>query len=286
MKGILWILWTPAILGQLCMDAAVGQGPSAATSASPGERLAEYVGRLDANRNGLLEPGEVPVRVHSMLERTAEEAGLDRSRPWPVDRLAEALKLRFGRPAAPGLTLGVPPSESPPPAAADGEGERFSRYATLLLRKYDANGDGLLQQVEWAVMPGNPRSLDSDGDSLVTAEELADRLNSARSRRPVAAPVAPAQPASSAPVRTSAGHARTVISWKESPTYAPPRHLPEGLPDWFMEKDTNGDGQVMMHEYADHWTESRAREFETYDPDGDGIITAKECLRAEEEKPQ
>jgi hypothetical protein len=57
--------------------------------------------------------------------------------------------------------------------------------------------------------------------------------------------------------------------------------LPKGLPSWFIEKDTNGDGQITMDEYTPVWTPDKAAEFDRYDLNHDGIITAEEVLKVE-----
>jgi hypothetical protein len=57
--------------------------------------------------------------------------------------------------------------------------------------------------------------------------------------------------------------------------------LPKGLPDWFLKADVNGEGQVTMAEFASDWTPDKLREFNRYDLNGDGIITAAECLKVE-----
>ncbi len=57
--------------------------------------------------------------------------------------------------------------------------------------------------------------------------------------------------------------------------------LPDGLPDWFREKDRDGDGQVMMSEFAREWTAEKAAEFDRLDLNHDGIITPSECLKAQ-----
>ncbi len=59
----------------------------------------------------------------------------------------------------------------------------------------------------------------------------------------------------------------------------PAERLPEGLPDWFLRLDSDGDGQIMMHEFATTWTDAKASEFSKYDLNGDGIITPEECLK-------
>ena len=60
--------------------------------------------------------------------------------------------------------------------------------------------------------------------------------------------------------------------------------LPKGLPDWFEEKDANGDGQITMAEFTSHWTPEKVAEFARYDLNHDGIITAAECLKVEAKK--
>jgi hypothetical protein len=61
----------------------------------------------------------------------------------------------------------------------------------------------------------------------------------------------------------------------------PEERLPKGLPDWFRTKDTNGDGQISMAEFATEWTPATEAEFARLDLNGDGFITPDECLRAE-----
>jgi len=58
--------------------------------------------------------------------------------------------------------------------------------------------------------------------------------------------------------------------------------LPKGIPDWFIEKDANHDGQVMMAEFATRWNEALVAEFIQFDRNHDGVVTPKECLAARE----
>jgi hypothetical protein len=58
--------------------------------------------------------------------------------------------------------------------------------------------------------------------------------------------------------------------------------LPEGLPEWYAQRDANGDGQVMMHEFAVSWSDRVVRDFQQFDLNRDGVITAAECVRATE----
>ena len=55
------------------------------------------------------------------------------------------------------------------------------------------------------------------------------------------------------------------------------------LPDWFKENDKNGDGQIMMAEYAKQWDAKMLDSFDKFDFDADGVITPQECLDAIDE---
>ena len=46
------------------------------------------------------------------------------------------------------------------------------RYASILIQRYDENGDGILQREEWENMPGAPQAIDLDGDGQITKDEL------------------------------------------------------------------------------------------------------------------
>ena len=61
----------------------------------------------------------------------------------------------------------------------------------------------------------------------------------------------------------------------------PAERLPDGLPGLFTSKDRDRDGQVTMAEFARTWTEETFAEFNRWDLNRDGWITASECLTAE-----
>ena len=52
------------------------------------------------------------------------------------------------------------------------------------------------------------------------------------------------------------------------------------MPEWFTRRDTNGDGQLSLSEFAPNPTQADLEEFARYDRNGDGFITAQECLDA------
>ena len=57
--------------------------------------------------------------------------------------------------------------------------------------------------------------------------------------------------------------------------------LVEGLPEWFYVLDRNRDQQVSMGEYTKEWTESKFKEFSSWDSNGDGLVTIPEVLQSE-----
>jgi hypothetical protein len=57
---------------------------------------------------------------------------------------------------------------------------------------------------------------------------------------------------------------------------APAAKYPANLPAWFSEYDTDGDGQVSLHEWMER--EADDREFWRYDLNGDGFITLEELI--------
>jgi hypothetical protein len=63
--------------------------------------------------------------------------------------------------------------------------------------------------------------------------------------------------------------------------HVPAQQLPEGLSLSFLGKDANGDGQVMMHEFASNWSDSEVERFNKYDRNADGVITPQEWVGAE-----
>ncbi len=75
--------------------------------------------------------------------------------------------------------------------------------------------------------------------------------------------------------------AATIAAAKGKRFLTPTERLPEGLPDWFIRADADGDGQVTMAEYSPVYTDAKAAEFAKYDLNGDGVITPQEVLQIE-----
>ena len=216
------------------------------------------------------------------------------------------------------------PSRLPPPA--DDEREKASRpkarrsepvrsevvplkvyrYAETLVCQYDRNGDGVLDAQEWQQMHGNPAPADTDGDGVITVEEMVQWIVKYGQNRRIRVAIPTigltgdsgadgGSPAKTGGVGKTGGSAEAAAadnpdaepdfaeledSRRQAKFYIPSKRLPAGLPAWFLARDEDGDGQLSLGEFASKPTPADLREFEQYDLNGDGLITPKECLRA------
>jgi len=186
---------------------------------------------------------------------------------------------------------------------------KILRYAQRLVQKYDRNGDGRLDKGEWSQMAGNPRVADLDRDQVITAAELAERV--AKYGRPrkirltpnlaggdVALPSfvsrataprnlkssdrpksTPSQAGETAAQGVLAGSPSAKGNRRQDKRFASRTPLPRTLPSWFRLRDANGDNQITMAEFVSDASQAQFDEFDAYDHNGDGVITAGECAR-------
>ncbi len=113
--------------------------------------------------------------------------------------------------------------------------------AETLMRRYDRNRNGGLDHNE-RENAGIPASADADRRGRVDRGELA--------------------------------------RWLVDRAGKSQKGLPQGLPEWFRERDANRDGQVAMAEFTDDWTDEKEAEFDRFDLNDDGFVTPGECLKA------
>ncbi|MCA9098347.1 MAG: hypothetical protein KDA36_08175, partial [Planctomycetaceae bacterium] len=66
---------------------------------------------------------------------------------------------------------------------------------------------------------------------------------------------------------------------RETQFYVRPSRLPEGLPDWFLQRDLDGDAQLTPAEFSPGALGSELSEFDRLDANSDGVVTAAECVR-------
>jgi len=276
------------------------------------------IDRLDRNGNGMLDLDEMEGPAQFMISRLQrEDPSIRTDRPIPISKFKEAFdRMRSGRGGEGGGERGgrgdagreemnaklaeamtaaplVPGFGGEAPVAAPVLGfgpsaEMMSVAVTAAdlkaaedqLARYDKNKDNFLAGDEitsrWT---GNPMDFDRNGDGRLSLNELAlraarlrvaqDEVNKAsnkgrqdgrqRDRRPAVVET---------PAPFNGRKSFATIS----------RRLPDGLPGWFAEKDKDGDQQVSMAEYSGTWSTELIAEFESFDLNGDGLITPQECL--------
>ena len=56
--------------------------------------------------------------------------------------------------------------------------------------------------------------------------------------------------------------------------------LSDVLPNWFFERDADGDRQIQMSEFATEWTDEELERFASIDTNGDGVIVPEEMANA------
>ncbi|HEY2826547.1 MAG TPA: EF-hand domain-containing protein [Pirellulales bacterium] len=185
------------------------------------------------------------------------------------------------------------------------EDAKIRSYAASMLKRYDKNNDGTLDKSEWSQMSGDPEKYDRNHDGKITLDELVDSLKNwnrpsedstatpskaasaaaatgtSAGRSASAGSNTSTSDAAGAPAGRSAGlSVRRGIPVDDGKHYRSPKdRLPEGLPEWFTQADSDGDGQISMHEYAEPLTDEKLAEFAKYDLNNDGFITPSEVLK-------
>jgi hypothetical protein len=152
--------------------------------------------------------------------------------------------------------------------------EYLARYARLHpLRKPDT---------AWQHLPRPPADLfrpvtSSEGDEKATGIENNGTPPHEQAKVAAAPVVSEASASDDKKARKTGGAAQRAA---ESPKkyYVAPSALPAGLPEWFHELDTDGDGQLTLSEFAPDGSPTRRRLFQRYDENGDGVITPDEVL--------
>lgn len=180
----------------------------------------------------------------------------------------------------------TPPASAPPPSvppvSGDPGDQRAREFAANILKRYDKNGNGVLEKDEWSGMRGDPNEIDRNKDGVITLDEMAERMLAFRRERGGGGPPGPPGTSGSPPTSTAstagAAGAATGAGKRVWKFLSPQDRLPAGLPDWFRAKDVDGDGQVSMKEYSADWSGSAIAGFQKYDTNNDGLITPEECL--------
>ena len=278
---------------------------------SSGDRSSRFEGFLrsmDANKNGIIEPNEVPEERRGMLRYMAGRMGLDPEKPIPLDQVRERMSSHdherdeergSGKsadepaPLVPGFgekqelarvpafgerveyaSLATSAAQS---ALSKVDPERASRirgFADSMFARYDRNQNGVLEKEEWE-SSRFAQGADRNNDGKVTKDELTAQMAEFSGRRSQESDRGSSDSNESGESGSGKSNGRKSYRFLKATEL-----LPDGLPDWFARNDVNGDGQVAMAEYSSFWSDSKAREFLRYDRNHDGMITPRECLDA------
>ena len=167
------------------------------TSGGASSGIASFLSRLDANRNGMIEPSEQG-RMRPMLERmAASNSRINLSRPISIKMLTSSMEqMRQSRstdrsrggsePELEPLVMGFDDYEEYEDLPGFGDDARLydiktdpadKREAERQIARYDANRNGVLEESEvrrgrWS---SDPWKNDRNGDKRLTASELAVR---------------------------------------------------------------------------------------------------------------
>ncbi len=266
---------------------------------------------FDANKDGVIDPSEVPEDRRRFLGFIGSRMGVDFSKAVVIDKLRDKVSEEFGgkkkkepEPLVPGfgvpqeegtvLAFGQRPAEATSAAGRSssrgGSGgeqdERAQGFAEMMMRRYDRDGNGVLERDkgEWEGVRGDPNEIDRNHDGRIDRDEMVARVASYMGGNRGGD-----QGDDRGGDRGDRGGGRdrdqgadgkegSKESRKSYRFLSATERLPEGLPSWFSERDGNKDGQVTMAEYSSSWDDSKAREYLRYDLNDDGIVTPGECL--------
>jgi hypothetical protein len=264
-------------------------------------RMTDFVRRIDVNGNGMIDADEVNNGQNSFAARMLSRSGIELNYPIPISKVVESMTAASrsqdrsyrsdptrpsqpppsSPPSSPASQFGaasLPASATPgfaQPASATANAtdpsleQKIRAFAAALIQKVDKNGDARLDRDEWASQGKDTKwgtfdEANRQGGSFISARDLVTHLLDCYRRQPF--------PLDSAGSQQSLGRK----SWR---SLSPGERMPKGLPDWFLKKDADGDGQVTMAEFSTSWTASLVAEFDGYDLNHDGMIVPAEALK-------
>jgi hypothetical protein len=244
---------------------------------------------LAGNENGVLEDEEIPPAARDFVDELLGEARIKVAGPVQLGRLAvswqqHAAGKKRPMPTSFAIHRDVPRADETPTKAGRPSLDELRGVAHNVVRCFDTSGNGSLEPDEWRSF--NPAWDRSDDGSLNAAELTAafDRIEQRRFDLEASTatgeigrgrPGAATNHNGSAPARSRTGPPTRPYRFR-----GPYERLPAGVPDWFVQRDHDRDGQVMMSEFAADWTDDKVRHFYRYDLNRDGVITPRECLSA------
>jgi hypothetical protein len=215
-------------------------------------KIAAMLKQLDKNGNGIIDQDEADNGAGPYLERRV--FGPAKVQPHYPISIAELMQLVGGE--AP-TDVGSGSSASPAPASSPAPAQPSTPAPS-------------------AAAPTAPSQPSTTPAPTTPSAGSATPAAPSTSPAPSASPSMPGPrgPMSTTPSSTQ----KQKIRWAN-----PKERLPKGLPDWFLSK-MDSDGQITMANYTNNWTPEAVKQFEKYDLNHDGIITAAEVMKVEKSR--
>ncbi|MEK6239058.1 MAG: hypothetical protein N2C14_30450 [Planctomycetales bacterium] len=276
-------------------DAELG-GQAGSLEQQYGRKILDYVdryilNRYDKDKNGSLERSE-----WKDVKWSSDPNPSDANQDGTLTRgeLAARTQKRWGTSSS-GDNRSRSSSGGSSSSSSSSANDKIRKFADSLLKQHDKNKNGVLEGDELKGVR-DPKTTDRNSDGRITKEELIIRLSSYSSNRSSSSGSSSSRPSSSSSSsrsrfswgkRSSGSSSSSSVTKGSGKSYrvkTPTEKLPSGLPSWFARGDQDGDGQVMMHEFATAWSSSKVSEFAKYDLNNDGVVTPAECKEAESGK--
>lgn len=218
-------------------------------------------------------------------DRGRSDRGRDEQRRYDRERDSEDLSAEmlvpgFGEELLPDLLLGFGPTAE---IMATSYSDSDLKEANDRLRQFDKNKNGYVDASEITpIFAGQPMDYDRNRDGRLSATELAIRQARRREAKETRSNEEKRRKEESNRDTPSSGSPVDLYGGRRSYRVLSSRTI-EGAPGFFFDKDTDGNQQVTMAEFATEWTDELVREFEDYDFNGDGVITGDEAVRSVEQ---
>ena len=272
-----------------------GASNSQASSQGKDQSLVRYVdrmmGRYDKNKNGYLDRTE-----WKDVRWSDEPQQYDKNSDGRLSKneLYHRYEKQFSKKRESKTSTSSTSSEKINTSASRQSDDRVKRYAEGLMRRYDRDKSGYLEQKrgEWDRLRGDPKKFDRNRDHVLNINELTSLLKGYSNSSNSSSSSKQASNRSSKydrkkeRERSKGRDDDRKVSSEDRKSYrflTAHERLPDDLPDFFVEKDKDQDGQIMMSEFAATWSEYKVQQFTKYDLNNDGILVPEEVLAVEED---
>ncbi len=280
-----------------------GGVPGSGNDTDRNQRIVSMLKGMDTNKDGRLDPREVPESRKPFVQMMARQLGVDPNRSINLKSLEKSAKssssgtkstlvlaenplvpyfgevtMAVSTAAGSVLTFGQRDTAAVQQVAVSGPNARNQRGGPGGGRQQTQNSDVQLQQTMKAardILTRNDKNRNGTLDKLNDEwNGLPFDANAADKNRDGRLTLTEIIVALGGKSSANLGAAKTAsfnTSFRD--------RMPEVVPDWFTRMDANKDGQITMLEYAEGkpFTDDMIREFKANDTNNDGIITIAEC---------